>query len=167
MLDDSCPITEEPRFWVNPYPYVWYKTDRKGDGHEIKRYSVNAYETFLLAAKDDGQTDIVLPKGNRQNVFPLKMPETATRRHIMQKPRFVLDEILRMTSLPREIIVDFSVGSGTIFESAWSGYQHIIGCELDEQIYARSRAFLEEYIQRKDHLIEMYDPALLFQEVSA
>ncbi|KKL74253.1 hypothetical protein LCGC14_2066760 [marine sediment metagenome] len=49
-LQHYCPASGHS-FWVNPYPNHWYKVNRKADGHEIKRFLVNAEEPFLFAAK--------------------------------------------------------------------------------------------------------------------
>ena len=122
-------------FWVNPYPYIWYKQNRASDGHEIKRYVINAYECFFLCSKGD---EGILQFSNLQNVFPIDMIAKGARRHIMHKPEAILMEILRMISIAGEQGIDPSVGSGSIFEAALSTGRVCFGCELSTEYWLGS-----------------------------
>jgi DNA modification methylase len=126
---------ERAGFWVNPYPCIWYKQDRNSDGHEIRRYLVNAYECFFLCSKGD---DGILQFTNRQNVLPFDVITKGHRRHIMHKPKDMLIEILKIISIPGEHGLDPSVGSGSIFEAALTTGRICHGCELSTEYWLGS-----------------------------
>lgn len=136
-LADVCPKSPRPRFWVNPYPFIWYKANRQADGHEIRRFLTNAYECFLLAGKVGGSLDIepILQVSQRQNVFQFDLLSKSERRHIMHKPPELLTEILRIISIPGETGLDPSVGSGSLLEAAWLSGRRAFGCELSEEYW--------------------------------
>ena len=121
-------------FWVNPYPNTWYKTNRHADGHEITRYLTNVQEHFLFAGKWVDEEPI-LHNTNRANLFACDLPAQAERRHVMHKPWELLKEILDLISVPAEVGVDFSVGSGSIFEAAFWSNREVVGCELDKEYF--------------------------------
>ena len=126
---------ENAGFWVNPYPCIWYKQNRKSDGHDIKRYLINAYETFFLCSKGD---DPILQFTNCQNVFSVDMIPKSARRHVMHKPKDILIEILKMISIPGEQGIDPSAGSGSIFEAALASGRICFGCELSTEYWLGS-----------------------------
>jgi len=136
-LADVCPKSPKPRFWVNPYPFLWYKQNRVADGHEIRRFLTNAYESFLLVAKVGGSEEVepILQVNQRQNVFVYDSLAKSERRHIMHKPPELLVEILRLISIPGEGGIDPSVGSGSLLEAAWSTGRRGFGCELSEEYW--------------------------------
>lgn len=127
---------EAAGFWVNPYPNIWYKRNRKSDGHELKRFLVNAHEEFLFAAKlVDKKTDPILPRNDRQNVFVYDMPVGNARRHIMHKPWDLIREIISVISIDGEIGLDPGVGSGSFFEACVASNRKGYGCELSEEYW--------------------------------
>ena len=124
-------------FWVNPRPFVWYKNDRTADGHEIKRFCVNAYETFLLACKT---VDIepILPRTNRQNVLSFPMVTQKERTHVTHKPVELLAEVLSLISVRGSRGGDGGTGSGSIFEAAFGTGRDMVGVEIAETYYHTS-----------------------------
>ena len=123
-------------FWVNPYPCIWHKTDRKTDAHEITRYLTNAYETFLLAGKPLGPKELpILPSSDPQNVFAFPMIPRSDRRHIMHKPPKLISAIYRIISHSNELGIDPSFGSGSSIEAANATFRSMHGCELSETSY--------------------------------
>lgn len=126
---------ESENFWVNPYPCIWYK-QRASDGHEIKRFLINDYEQFFLAAKiTDEKNDPILPNTDRSNVFTVRTLARADRRHVTHKPPKLLAEILDVVSYRGELGCDPSVGSGSLVEGALYSGRMALGCELDEAYY--------------------------------
>jgi DNA modification methylase len=136
-LADVCPKSDRPKFWVNPYPFIWYKQNRVADGHEIRRFLTNSYESFLLAAKVGGSEEVepILQVNQRQNVLVYDSLAKSERRHVMHKSPELLTEILRLISIPGEAGIDPSVGSGSILEAAWSSGRRGFGCELSEEYW--------------------------------
>lgn len=151
-LQQHCPAAPF-NFWVNPYPNHWYKANRMSDGHEIKRFLINAEEPFIFAAKmgqitPEGEPpDPILVRNDRQNVFTFPMLPREERRHVMHKPRKLLAEILSCVSIPGEFGADFSYGSGSILEAALETGRKIVGCELEHENVLTTRAVLEDLIE--------------------
>lgn len=126
---------ESNHFWVNPYPCIWHK-HRASDGHEIKRFLINDYEQFFLAAKiTPEKQDPILPNTDRSNVFTTHTLPRADRRHVTHKPPRLLSEILDVVSYRGELGCDPSVGSGSIIEASLLSGRMAVGCELDEAYY--------------------------------
>lgn len=130
-LPDVC-SNPEWRFWVNPYPCIWYKSNRHSDGHEIKRFLTNQYETFLLACKQDEDDDAILPRSDVGNVFNVPMVERSDRRHVMHKPEKLIRKIIQIISVPGSRGADPSAGSGSVIEAALKSGRRINVCEIDE-----------------------------------
>lgn len=136
LIGKTCKQNSKWRFWVNPYPNIWFKVDRQSSGQEIRRFLVNAYETFLFASvdkKEHGQPASILPKTDRQNVFVVKQVGRDERRHQMHKPPELLAKILECISIQGEFGFDPSFGSGSIYEAALGTNRKIVGCELERK----------------------------------
>lgn len=143
-------LLEDTGFWVNPYPCIWYKQDRNADGHEIKRFLVNAYECFFLASKTDGS---VIQQPHFQNVFPHNMTPKAQRRHSMHKPAGLLAKVIQLLGPVASIGGDCSFGSGSIFEAAFDELRYCVGCETLEGNYHEALEIVERRLAemgRKD-----------------
>lgn len=147
-LLNYCPAGEWS-FWVNPYPNHWYKVNRASDGHEIKRFLINAEEPFLFAAKVGADTDPILPRSDRQNVFTFRMPTKEERRHVMHKPKDLLKEIISCVSLPGEFGADPSYGSGTSIEAALETKRKMVGCEIDHDSVLLAREAVEKVVEEE------------------
>ena len=72
------------RFWVNPYPCYWRKSDRAADGHEIQRFLTKETEPFLLCGKQHEKTPILL-RSDRGNVFDYRSVAKEERRHVNRR----------------------------------------------------------------------------------
>lgn len=132
ILDSPCMANPDWHFWVNPYPNIWYKEDRKSDGHEIKRFLTNQYETFLFAAAVKENEDPILVRSDMGNVFRFPMVPKSVRRHIMHKPWKLIRAILACISVPGSRGADPSVGSGSTLEAAIISGRKVKVCELDK-----------------------------------
>lgn len=120
------------RFWVNPYPNIWLKADRKADGHEITRFLTKETEFFFLAGKQDEKTPILL-RSDRGNVFTFNSVPREARRHVNHKPFALITEILSLISVPGSLGGDAGGGSGSSIEGAYSGGRKILVAELNEK----------------------------------
>jgi DNA modification methylase len=152
-------------FWVNPYPNVWYKPNRVADGHEIKRFLTNSYETFLFAAKVEQESDPILMRNDRQNVFSFPLPPRTERRHVMQKPVPLLKEILSCISIHGEFGGDCSVGSGTILEAAYGSGRVCFGCEIDEDFWTGAVHALSDVLSGKVEITKEERKAVLDKKI--
>lgn len=146
---DHLSQTEDFQFWVNPYPNVWYKRNRKADGHEISRFSTNATEYFLHIGKwEKSYLDLILPRTDRQNVYVYDMPVGSQRRHIMHKPADLLGEITTVISIEGEVGYDPSVGSGSFFEGCVDRNRKGYGAELSEEYWLTSCDAYKKALQK-------------------
>lgn len=167
LILKTCKGNENWRFWVNPYPNIWFKVDRSSSGQEIRRFLVNAYETFLFASvdkKEIGQPQSVLPKTDRQNVFVCKQVERSERRHQMHKPAELLVKILECISIQGEFGFDPSFGSGSIFEAALATNRRIVGCELERKFRNQTIEVVEQTV--KELGMEPYSLEALYEKIS-
>lgn len=119
------------RFWVNPYPNHWRKTDRTADGHEITRFLTKETEPFLLAGKQDAKTPVLL-RSDRGNVFDFGSIPSAERRHVNHKPPSLLKEIISLISVPGSLGGDAGMGSGSIIEASYQSARKMVGAEMDQ-----------------------------------
>lgn len=146
-LTGICTKNPDWHFWVNPYPNIWYKEDRHSSGQEIRRFLVNQYETFLLAAKQDENDNPILPKSDRGNVFAVPMPPRNTRRHVMHKPAKLLKRVISLISVPGSLGADPSAGGGSIIRAAIGSGRKINVCEIDEDYANTCREVARETVK--------------------
>lgn len=129
----------DPRYWheisflfvlagwnVWPTPLIW----NKGNGmlpkpdHGPRR----TYEMILFAAKGDRKVLRVAPD-------VITCPLVLERDHGAQKPVLLYSDLLSRSALPGNSILDFFVGSGTIFPAANKNKLIATGCEIHEPYY--------------------------------
>lgn len=125
------------RFWVNPYPNYWYKSNRMADGHEIQRFLLKQTEPFLFAGKNVGRTPILV-RSDRSNVFDFEtFPQhSSDRRHVHHKPAALLEEILTCISVQGSLGADAGAGSGSILEATYGSGRRALVAELREEHHA-------------------------------
>lgn len=139
------------RFWVNPYPNYWRKTDRHADGHEIQRFLTKETEPFLLVGKQFDRNPILL-RSDRGNVFDFPGVSRSDRRHVNHKPPELLAEILSLISVPGDLGGDAGLGSGSIIEAAYNiAGRKVIGAEIRERHYKDSLATAVESLKEKNY----------------
>jgi DNA modification methylase len=143
----SC-IKSPYRFWVNPYPNMWRKSDRKADGHEIQRFLTKETEPFLLAGKQGARTPILM-RSDRGNVFDFNSVPSEARRHVNHKPWAMLSEILTLISVPGSLGADASAGSGSIIEAAYNTKRKIVVAEMDPDHHATCLNIGAEILKQK------------------
>lgn len=131
-LSENYSCRKSPhRFWVNPFPNVWEKTDRAADGHEITRFLTKKTEPFLLAGKNLDRMPI-LERSDRDNLFKFDNVSRTERRHVNHKNPALLTEILSLISIPGSIGGDAGAGSGSIIEAAFDSGRKIVCAEIRE-----------------------------------
>ena len=144
----SC-VRSPYRFWVNPYPNLWRKSDRVADGHEITRFLTKETEPFFLAGKQDATTPILL-RSDRGNVFDFSSVPSEARRHVHHKPWALLAEILSLISVPGSLGGDAGSGSGSIIEAAYGTKRKVIVAEMDDEHYETSLQVAIERLRKKE-----------------
>jgi ParB family chromosome partitioning protein len=100
-------LFEENNFRVDPYPLVWFKSDKIGIVPDAARGPRRTYETALLVSRGDPRVVypvancIELPSGKRQ------------AQHLSEKPQIVVQYFLRMLVDSSTRFLDPTCGAGS------------------------------------------------------
>lgn len=114
-------------------PIIWDKT--RGSRAPWGRAGFQrSYEIILFAVK--GQDELVYPGGRDILSFP--QDNKNDRTHAANKPEELLDVLLKLTTLPGEVVLDPCAGSGSIIPAADRRKARTICIELDETYYAQA-----------------------------
>lgn len=150
-LSENYTCRKSPyRFWVNPYPNYWRKTDRHADGHEIQRFFTKETEPFLLAGKHDQRAPILL-RSDRGNVFDFPGVPREERRHVNHKPPALIEEILTCISVPGSLGGDAGAGSGSIIEGAFSAGRKVVTAELADHHWKDNLTIGIDILKQKEY----------------
>lgn len=122
-----------------PYrtPIIWDKT-RGGRAPWGRAGFQRSYEILLFAVK--GQDELVSPGG--RDILSFAQDAKTSRTHAANKPEDLLDALIRLSTLPGEIILDPCCGSGPILSAASRNNVRVIGIESDETYYSQAMARL-------------------------
>jgi len=116
-------------------PIIWDKT--RGTRAPWGRAGFQrSFELILFAVK--GQDELLSPGGKDILSFP--QDGKTDRSHAANKPEELLSELIRLTTLPGELVLDPCAGSGSIIPAADKCKVRTICIELDEQYYAQAVA---------------------------
>lgn len=117
---------ERAGFFVNPFPLIWYKSDRIGIVPDVKRRPRQVYETALL-----------ITKGDRPLIAPLPncVAERANKRHAQhtsEKPEAMLRQFFKMLVDSQTRVFDPTCGSGSALSASIRlGAESVFGMDLD------------------------------------
>jgi ParB/RepB/Spo0J family partition protein len=110
---------------VNPFPFIWAKSDNSGIIPDANRGGRRTYETAFLASK-----------GDRQIVRPVAMHWHGARGeavHASVKPKGLYDHLLRMYVDENTRMLDPTCGSGNALRVAKDlGAESVLGLEKSE-----------------------------------
>lgn len=93
-----------------------------------------SYEVLLFAVK--GQDELVVPGG--LDILSFKQDSRNDRTHAANKPIALIEHLIRISTLPGELVLDPCCGSGAIFPAATRSKTRAIGIELDPTYYAQA-----------------------------
>jgi DNA modification methylase len=119
-------------FAVQPVPFIWYKSDKRGAQNDPTRATLNVYEPFFLFAKGEPR----MFKQAQINVLEFPMPES--RVHFAQKNTEMLVDILERFSFGAMTVLDPTFGSGSVFAACERLGRNYIGCEKDKDNYEKA-----------------------------
>jgi site-specific DNA-methyltransferase (adenine-specific) len=118
-------------------PIIWDKT--RGSRAPWGRAGFQrSYELILFAVK--GQDELVYPGG--RDILSFAQDNKNDRTHAANKPEELLDVLIKLTTLPGELILDPCAGSGSIIPAADRRKARTICIELDETYYSQAMARL-------------------------
>lgn len=123
---------------------IWYKPDKIVDQNRIPEKSlVDGYEKFFLLRK--GNPIFHERRGN--NVFAYNRVPLGSVIHPTEKPVDLCQDIIRLCSVPGEVIVDPTAGSSAFLDAALRINRRAKGCELSETYWSRGVTRLSEYLK--------------------
>lgn len=125
-------------------PNIWFKPDKVSDQNRFpEKQLIDAYETFIIARKGEPNFN----EQNRQNVFVYPRVPTAALIHPTEKPLELCDALVKLCSIPGELVLDPTAGSFAILHSALRCNRRSLGFELSETSYNRGLTRIAEYIK--------------------
>lgn len=125
-------------------PNIWFKPDKVSDQNRFpEKQLLDSYETFLIARK--GEPNFAIQ--GWQNVFAYNRVPTSALIHPTEKPLDLCDALVKLCSLPGELVFDPTAGSFAILHSALRGGRNALGFELSETSYNRGLTRIAEYIK--------------------
>jgi ParB/RepB/Spo0J family partition protein len=134
-------------FSFSDVPAIWDKGNQ-GQTNQPNVNLANCYESFFLARKGSP----VLIRPGRSNIFSFT-PESAGKKiHPTERPIELIQELLRLTTVPGARVLSPFLGSGNTLRAAWSLDMVGLGWDLDKPI--RNKFLLRV---KEDALAEQLD----------
>jgi len=114
-------------FACRPIPGIWAKGAGRVQVPEL--YLANSYESFFYARKGDA----LLAKQGRSSVFDFKPVNPAYRRHPVERPIELMEEVIATFCHPNSrILVPFCGSGNTMLAGANLGMQ-VVGCDIGQE----------------------------------
>jgi len=126
-------MCEEAGFDVRPQPLIWVKESGRLTDMDWKQMS--AYETMLFMSKSPSRP---LSKPTT-DVFIYQRTPSAQRIHPMERPIALINDIIELSSVEGELIIDPFAGSFVVAEAALLSDRRYIGIEMEEEYYNKGR----------------------------
>ena len=122
-------LLEKHGFWVHKMPIIW----DKGSGSYPSQGTtfVHSYEPFLHCMKGKRKLN-----GNPRDVYPIKRVPSNRKVHPTEKPTELLRDLINLSSMAGETVLDPFAGSGSTLQAAKETSRQAIGIELDQVHYA-------------------------------
>lgn len=125
-------------------PCIWYKPDKVADQNRFpEKQLIDAYEPFFLLRKGDP----IFHEKYTHNVFAFPRVTIGSVIHPTEKSPELVDALLRLTTVPGELVVDPTAGSSVFPDRALRLNRKAKACELSEKYHERGIARLSEYLK--------------------
>jgi ParB/RepB/Spo0J family partition protein len=123
---------------------IWYKPDKIVDQNRIPEKSlVDGYEKFFILRK--GNPIFHERRGN--NVFAYNRVPLGQIIHPTEKPVDLCQDIIRLCSVPGELVLDTCAGSSAFLDAGLRINRKAKGCELAKTYWERGITRLSEYLR--------------------
>lgn len=122
-LESAGAVYRRTCIWVKPDGMPQYSGDRPGMGYEA-----------LVVAHAPGRSE--WNGGGRHGVFTVNKNDPERTGHPTQKPRALMETLVRLFTDPGELVCDPFAGSGTTGVAALRLGRRFLGWELDPAFYA-------------------------------
>ena len=125
-------------------PVIWYKPDKITDQNRFpEKQLIEAYEPFYILRKGDP----VFHERYVHNVFSFERVSLGNLVHPTEKPLALCEALLKLLSVPGELVVDPTAGSSAILDAAIRNNRKAQGCELSPKYHERGIARLADYLK--------------------
>lgn len=125
-------------------PCIWYKPDKITDQNRYpEKQLIEAYEPFLLLRKGDP----LFHEKFAHNVFAFERIKLGSIIHPTEKPLPLCDTLVKLCTVPGELVIDPTAGSSAFIESSLRNNRKAKGCELSEKYHERGIARIAEYLK--------------------
>jgi len=125
-------------------PCIWFKPDKVSDQNRFpEKQLIDAYETFMIVRKGDP----VLHEQGRPNVFCYNRVPVAALIHPTEKPIDLCEALIKLLTVPGELVLDPTAGSMAILHAALRQNRRALGFELNETSHQRGLTRLGEYLK--------------------
>lgn len=137
--------TYNPQFWFSS-PY-----DRG-----VVKHSNNTMECY-------GKTNDIISKSEDGRRYPLnminikKLSGHKNNFHPTQKPVELLEYLIKTYTNEGEVVLDFTMGSGSTGVACVNTNRKFIGIELDDKYFEISKSRLNEAVEKKEELLKVFD----------
>jgi len=133
-IDKFPTVTELLRkygFETHPFPIIW----DKGSGSYPSQSTtfVHSYEPFVHCWKPGVERRKL--DGTPRDIFQVKRVPPAQKIHPTEKPTQLLRDLINLSTLPGEKVLDPFAGSGATIVASKESYRQGIGIELNETYY--------------------------------
>jgi site-specific DNA-methyltransferase (adenine-specific) len=131
--------------WFNPKPKTTYNpqkvvgTPYKNNKTGIRNISIYGHGQPLANIAIDN-------KGDRFPASILKFDSESKTIHPTQKPTLLLEWLIKSYTNPEDIVLDFTMGSGTTVVACVNTNRKYIGIEMDATIYESAKARIENIL---------------------
>jgi site-specific DNA-methyltransferase (adenine-specific) len=146
-------ITETMRSYAHSFGFnttntktacIWYKPEKISDENRIpEKQLIEAYEPFYLLRKGDP----IFYERMANNVFAYNRVSLGALIHPTEKPLELCSDLIRLTTVPGEVVLDPTAGSSAFLEAALRSSRKAKGCELSNKYYERGITRLAEYLK--------------------
>lgn len=125
-------------------PCIWYKPDKVADQNRFpEKQLIDAYEPFYLLRKGDP----IFHEKYTHNVFAFDRVPLSQVIHPTEKPIELNAALLRLCTVPGELVLDPTAGSSSFLDSALRNNRKARGCELSDKFHERGIGRLSEYLK--------------------
>lgn len=136
-------LRDNTDFVVDPFPFIWMKSDNIGILPDPQRGPRRIYETALFASRGDRK---IISAVSNAYAAP-----TVRDKHMSEKPEPVLRHFFRMLVDNNTLMLDPTAGSGSALRAAEAlGAKYVFGLERDKEFFDRAVSALNQSRRMKD-----------------
>lgn len=129
----------------NRMPCIWFKPDKIVDQNRTpEKQLVDGYESFYLLRKGD---PLFSDRSPRSNVFSYARVPLGSVIHPTEKPPELCLDLLKLCSVPGEILLDPCAGSSVFVDVAIKNNRKARACEFSEEYHRRGISRLSETLK--------------------